>query len=653
MRPDPSAALAAIVRVWALLPPDVRAIASVAGRGKWCGVAGVMSTHAVASTRLSVAELARGAGDSTLASIACELLGDQDETVATAAERALCFLALVASEPSLAAWSDHASISEYEEAARVRAQWMAADFERVRTDIAVAVRSLAVHRRDAVLWGALLLLDPTVVRGSGQLSRWVNDREQSSHSFLRGLLRRDGSPLSRLRAWQWLGTTAVSGASADRVLAARTLDEHEAVLASWHLMLNPSRLDKFRQAVRGAKPAAKAGLFPPPEIGERLSTDGRLGGAKLARGLGAAPPVLDGLCEVLLNDADPIVRFAASGACSGRMLTDFCFDSDGAVARSSALKLSIAAVPDVAIAPGSERAEAERNRLRVLLRSPVADVRRLAEADLKALCGMSDLGAASRVAFRRALALDRPWVIERLREMLRGSEEDRAFAVQMARKLGIVIELRDPVLAEIRRLLREPAQPARSLATAVSSLRDLPGDDSLRLLRESASATDHRVRANAIDTLVIRAREGTDKNAGDLAPMLLELKDDEAHRVRGSAVRGLDLIGVRTGRSTHGAIVGEQLLKMLEDSRPMHRLAGAWVADRTLPGGLNSGAGSEADGRALREPKIWPAMVARLRVLALNDQESRVRVRCRLALVRAGEAPVRGDAVLASKDGVA
>lgn len=649
-RPDPNEALAAIVRVWTFLPPEARAIASVAGRGRWSGVVGVLATHSAAATRLCVAELARGAGDSTLASIACELLGDQDERVAVAAERAICFLALVASDPSLAAWSDHASIAEYEEAARVRAQWGIADFERVRTDLAAAVRSMATHRREAVLWGALLLLDPSVVRGSGQLARWVNDREQSSHSFLRGLLRRDASPLSRLRAWQWLGTTAVSGASADRVLAARTLDEHEAVLSSWHLMLNPARLAKLRLAERAAKPAVRAGFFPSPEIGERLSADGRLGGAKLALGLGVATPVRDGVCETLLSDTEAFVRFGASGACSSRMLTDFCFDSDAAIARSSVLRLSVAAVPDAAVAPGSERAEAERSRLSVLLRSPNTEVRRLAETDLQALCVASEINAASRVAFRKALAIDRSWVIERLRGMLGENEDSRSFAVQMARKLGIVIELRDPVLAEIRRLLREPAQPARTLATAVAALRDLPGDEPLRLLRESSSASDHRVRANAIDTLVTRAREGTDSNPSELTPLLLELKDDEAHRVRGSAVRGLDLLGVRTGQSALGPIVGEQLLKMLEDPRPLHRLAGAWVADRTLPGNGNAGG---MGGQSLRELKLWPAMASRLRVLAINDQESRVRVRCRLALVRAGEAPVRGDGVLTSMEGAA
>lgn len=646
----PDDALASVVRSWAFLPAEVRTLASAVGKGRWNALSGTLATDQNPAIRRAVADVARGAGDAGLASIASELLGDQDQTVVASAEDALCFLALVASDPALAAWSDHANIAQHEEARRVRAQWTFGDRQRVCTEVATAVRGLSTHRREGVLWAALLLLDPPLVRlrseGSqgGQLAKWIHDREQSSHSFLRGLLRRDSSPLSRLRAWQWLGTTAVSGAAADRVLAAGTLDEHEALLSSWHLMLNPARLAKLKQVERGAKASAKSTLFPAPATTERLSMDGRLGLACLVRGLGPTSGARDPVCEPLLSDPEPVVRLGATAACSSRMLGDFCFDPSPEVARSATLRLSLAAIPDAAASPGAERIEQERARLRTLVRSPHPQVRRLAESDLEALCeSASAVGApaaAHRVAFRRALAADRAWVFERLRSMLAESEESRSFALQMARKLGIVIELRDPVLAEIRRLMREPAPtpsttPARSLATAVAALREIPGVDAMSLLRESASSPDQRVRANAIDAMVVRAREGVDDNARELSSTLLEFKEDSWHRVRGSAVRGLELLGSRTGGSNgsasdgHSQVVGEQLLKMLEDGRPLHRLAGAWVADRTLP------------GRTLRELKLWPALVSRLRSLALTDTEPRVRVRCRLALARAGEAPVR------------
>lgn len=646
-RHDPDRALGAIVRVWEHLPVEVRALAAVAGKGRWNSVTGTLATDQSSVTRRCVAELARGAGDSGLGGIACELLADQDESVALAAEKALCFLALVASDPAMAAWTDHANVAEHEEASRIRALWSEADRDRICTDIANAVRNLTIHRREGVLMGALLLLEPCVVRGAGragagQLARWINDREQSSHSFLRGLLRRDASPLSRLRAWQWLGTTAVSGASADRVLAGRTLDEHEALFSSWHLMLNPSRSARFRQSERGAKPAAKAGLFPSPETTERLSIDARVGVAGISRGLGIAAGARDGTCEPLLNDPEPIVRLGASIACSSRMLGDFAFDAHPDVARSAALRASLAAIPEALRSPGAERIEQERARLRTLAKSPHAQVRRLAFADLELLCdagsGGAALGAASRCAYRRALETDRAWVLERLRGMLAESEGSRSLALQLARKLGIVIELRDPVLAEIRRLLREPApaaEPARGLATAVAALREFPGEEPLRLLKESSAFPDQRVRANAIDALAIRARDGIDTNPAEAASTLLEFKEDAWHRVRGSAVRGLDLIGVRTGEiDSREGVIGEQLLKMLEDSRPQHRLAGAWVADRTLP------------GRAMREMKLWPNMMARLRALALTDLEPRVRMRATMALARSGEPRVRGEGPL-------
>ncbi|MBX3389985.1 MAG: hypothetical protein KF691_11085 [Phycisphaeraceae bacterium] len=646
-RRDPDRALGAIVRVWSHLPAEVRALAAVAGKGRWSKVTGTLATDQNPTTRRSVAELARGAGDPGLGGIACELLADQDEQVAAGAERALCFLALVASDPALAAWTDHANVGEHEEASRVRAQWSIADRERICADLAMAVRGLATHRREGVLWGALLLLDPCVVRGSGpvggaQLARWITDREQSSHSFLRGLLRRDASPLSRLRAWQWLGTTAVTGAAADRVLAARTLDEHEALYSAWHLMLNPSRLAKFRQSERGAKAVAKAGLFPSPEVTERLSIEGRVGVAAISRGLGMAAGARDGVCEPLLSDPEPTVRLGASIACSSRMLGDFCLDACQDVARSAALRASFAAIPDASRSPGAERVEQERARLRILAKSPHEQVRRLAITDLELLCDGGSLGtalgAASRVAYRRALESDRAWVLERLRAMLSQSEESRSLALQLARKLGVVIELRDPVLAEIRRMLREPmssAAPARSLATAVATLREFPGEEPLRLLKESSAFSDQRVRANALDALAIRARDGIDSNTNEAASTLLEFKEDSWHRVRGSAVRGLELIGIRASEvGSRESIIGEQLLKMLEDSRPQHRLAGAWVADRTLP------------GRTLREMKLWPNMMARLRALALTDLEPRVRMRAKMALMRSGEPRVRGEGPL-------
>ncbi|NUQ52456.1 MAG: hypothetical protein HUU19_07135, partial [Phycisphaerales bacterium] len=66
--------------------------------------------------------------------------------------------------------------------------------------------------------------------------------------------------------------------------------------------------------------------------------------------------------------------------------------------------------------------------------------------------------------------------------------------------------------------------------------------------------------------------------AGDHALLtLLELKDDGAHRARANALRGLL-------ETAAGEPSVEGVHAMLSDERPMHRLAGVWLAGRVLPG---------------------------------------------------------------------
>lgn len=621
-----ASALQAVIRMWSRLPAPVQVLAAAAGKGRWAGVLGPLATAQESSTRRAVADLARGAGDASLASIAAELLTDQDESVASAAESALVFLALVASDPAMAAWSDHASLAQHEEASRVRARWEEADRQRVMHDVASALRALATHRREGVLWGALLLLEPRVTKGGGPLAKWVHDREQSSHAFLRGLLRRDHSPLSRLRAWQWLGTTAISNASADRVLSASTLDEHEALFGTWHLVRNPARLARLEKAVK----ASKAELLPPTDITPRLSADGRFGVAAIADSARIDAQKRDSACEPMLVDPEPFVRLGIAQCCSTRMLVDVCFDPEPVVARSAALRLSMTPL-DGRLSPGAERVAQERSRLATLCRSPHFAVRTLARDDLESLCGGRTLSVVGRVAFQRAIVADRAWVIEHLRELMGIGEEERSFALMMGRRLGIVSELKTPLISSVRAWLREQSERTpRSIATAVASLRQIEGDEPLQLLQESARSSDQRVRSNAIDTMVSRLRSGLDRDSAKLTSTLLEFKEDPWHRVRGSAVRGLEQLQSAPGVGGSMNVVGEQLLSMLEDARPQHRLAGTWVADRTLP------------TRSLRELKLWPALIARLRSLALTDLETRVRARARLALARAGEEPVKG-----------
>lgn len=643
--PSSDLALAEFAKRWPRITPDVRALGAVMGRGRWGRVVGSLSTDTNRDTRRGVAELCLGAGDPALASVACELLNDQDEGVAGAAEKAMLFFALVGSDPGNAAWADHATPAEHETASRMRSTWDEADRQTVIGAMAAGVKRLPEHRRERILLAALLLLEPAIAKGSGPLARWLKDRDQSSHSFLRGLLRRDESPLSRLRAWQWLGTSAVSGAAMDRVASVKAFDEHEAVLSLWHLATNPARASKLRQHEKSLK-ADREGILPPVEMYERLSVEARRGVAGLAGLMRMTAAKRDVACEPLLADSDPMTRHVATRSCSSRLLGDFCFDREEPIARSATMRLSVGGIQDAIGSPGAERLSNERSRLRVLLRSPHYAVRLLAEQDLACLCDEQSLSAQSRIALRRAMSVDEGWVIERLRSMLTEDEETRLFALTMAGRLGLSVRLRDPLLESVRSMLRQPLEPgvpAKGLATAVSTLGELSGREPMELLSHAAASTDQRVRANAIDSMVVRMRNGMDDNAPGLEGVLMDFKEDSWHRVRGSAVRGLNVLGAKKWKidSNSNSVVGEQILRMLEDQRPMHRLAGAWVAHRSLP------------GREMRELKLWPALIARLRSLAINDLETRVRSRARLALSRTGENPIRDENVGAVAGGVA
>ena len=88
---------------------------------------------------------------------------------------------------------------------------------------------------------------------------------------------------------------------------------------------------------------------------------------------------------------------------------------------------------------------------------------------------------------------------------------------------------------------------------------------------------------------------------------MLELKSDDHHRVRANAVRA----------SLLGAVApdpGSDLTAMLTDARPMHRLAGVWLAGRTLPARLRAG-----------DP--LPDLLARITEVSRFDEDPRVRAR--------------------------
>ena len=93
--------------------------------------------------------------------------------------------------------------------------------------------------------------------------------------------------------------------------------------------------------------------------------------------------------------------------------------------------------------------------------------------------------------------------------------------------------------------------------------------------------------------------------------LLAGLTDDPHHRVRGSAVRGL----VRYGHAS-----GRELLEMLDDERPLHRLAGLWVVERA--------------SLAAQLPAGWGEWSSRVAEMARAEPEAPVRERARRSAAR-------------------
>ena len=125
-----------------------------------------------------------------------------------------------------------------------------------------------------------------------------------------------------------------------------------------------------------------------------------------------------------------------------------------------------------------------------------------------------------------------------------------------------------------------------------------------------------RVRANAVEAVARRARVGP----GRRADALIEHKNDVHHRVRACAIRGMfhrgRMFGEAVGMLMEPA-AAEALGAMLCDERPMHRVAGVWLADRMLGSGVGQ-----------------PDLAGRIADMARSDPDEGARTRAARAAAR-------------------
>ncbi|MFO0834829.1 MAG: hypothetical protein U0638_07650 [Phycisphaerales bacterium] len=616
--PGVTRALVAIAGAWDLWPDELRPVAMAIGRERWPSVlAGALATMS-ADSRRGVARLVAENLAEPLGELAPRVLVMTDSTSAAQLERAILAHAFAA-----------AGLDE-QTGERV-AEEDAGTLARIEKIVAGACANFHEHQCRRVLLAAAALLNPRdlglsiemespdasevmaalgdahaaaparATKHASPVARWFWSLDERDRAPLVALVRSAKHPLVRVRAWEWAGLPDLAAACAERLTRTASLAEHEGVLSRWHLSLNP------RRAAAMALPASNELAL--------LSPDARVGVARIApRAIGRdeARPLL----APLLADSDALVRHAASLAATPTELADFSFDAHSAIAASAARRWSLAGLSS---SKGSlllravETDDGTRRRLASrLARAPVPAVRHIARQDMAAYDWAVESSPASRLAARHMLARDPEGATRRLLEELESPDVRRRMAA-----IGVIraLSLHEAFAARLIAIAREstphlpvptpitnPPSPipgvpedfskteagaARSSAgprlraTAISALSDGPmlassSRDAERVIEECLHDADTRVRANAVEAVARRVRHSP--SASDHALLtLLELKDDGAHRARANALRGL--LETAAGEPSL-----EGVRAMLADERPMHRLAGVWLAGRVLPG---------------------------------------------------------------------
>jgi HEAT repeat protein len=143
------------------------------------------------------------------------------------------------------------------------------------------------------------------------------------------------------------------------------------------------------------------------------------------------------------------------------------------------------------------------------------------------------------------------------RRLSSGPIEQRLKALQMTQELGLAEQLKDALAT----LASHPHAKVRS--KAVSVLGNLENVSIDVLLDRVLNDTDSRVRANAIEVLETRP-------AVQFIPLLAErAKTGQHNRERANAIKALHRMKVGN--------VGPQLIAMLHDERPEHRISALWA----------------------------------------------------------------------------
>lgn len=190
---------------------------------------------------------------------------------------------------------------------------------------------------------------------------------------------------------------------------------------------------------------------------------------------------------------------------------------------------------------------------------------------------------ATRKQAGRAMLKLLPDAMQRLTKRLQTGPIDQAIkAMQIVQELGLTEALRNVLIP----MCQHPHAKVRS--KAVNLLGEVPSLASDALLERVLTDTDPRVRANAIEVL-------ESKKEVQFLPMLAQRARSSHNRERANAIKAMHRMRVGTASS--------QLLGMLRDQRPEHRISAMW---------------------ALRQTGIWQ-LINEVGRIAKQDENLRVR----------------------------
>lgn len=606
-------ALLALARAWSNLSAETRPLALALGRDRWLAAATELSISPEIESRIAAVSIAHDSADPGLGKVVCALLRDEEQRVRKAADETLLRMALrlLAHLPPQLLGEHYAAI------ARIPVDALPSEPEVLELERCVLLSAIsdaawgfASHRCRSPLIAALLLMDRSIATPMEReitirMKRLLSEREHPSHAPLRSVLKRTDCPLLRERALRWLPISPISTAALDRLCSTDSTIEHEIVLSKSTLALRPARADKLAALARMRGGDKAMGFLPKrSEIGS-LTERSRIGLIAMSSLIAEDDATCRARLEPLLADESPRVRLHSAALCSILDLQDYLFDPDPFVARHAATRWTT-----IGIDPPRLGSPSGAVRVRLCAqntRSPHATLRRMASEELARLTIDDAANPVSRQRARRLLEADPAAFTRALRDRLsiRPSCES---AIAMIRALGVERRFELDLIG----VVQGENQPERARASAVAALARVDSNASRYVLSEALSDRDQRTRANAVECIEIEPVK------------LVEYKDDDNHRVRANAVRRLIL--ANNGTSTHiDRAANDSLIELIGDPRPMHRLAGTWVAQRTI-----------AQQHREKLSKSWRPVISQLEELAAIDQDERLRARAARCIRRLG-----------------